>query len=139
MRAVELGLETQVFWTGMLSGDLKWGAIHAAEAFVLPSRSEGFPVAALEAMACGVPVLISDQVRIWPQVQDSGGGFVARADLSGVTELLERWLQLPPDARERMKCRAREGYLERFAPDVALEQFVSTLRNLGVRDNSETK
>jgi glycosyltransferase involved in cell wall biosynthesis len=39
----------------MLSGDLKWGAFHAAEAFVLPSHQENFGIAVAEAMACGVP------------------------------------------------------------------------------------
>jgi glycosyltransferase involved in cell wall biosynthesis len=122
----------------MLTGDAKWGALRAAETLVLPSRSEGFPVAVIEAMACGVPVLISDQVRIWQEVQDSGGGLIAGADVSGITGMLERWLQLPPDKRESMKRTAQEGYLERFAPDVALERFVSTLQALGVRETGSS-
>ena len=51
--------EHRVHWTGMLEGDLKWGAFHAAEAFVLGSHQENFGVAVVEALACGVPVLIS--------------------------------------------------------------------------------
>jgi glycosyltransferase involved in cell wall biosynthesis len=133
-RVAELGLEPRVTWTGMLSSEFKWGALHAAEVFVLPSRSEGFPVAAIEAMGCGVPVLISDQVRIWPELKDSGGGFVAGASVSGITELLERWLKLPPNKRESMKSRAQQGYLERFASGAALERFVSTLRAFGVSE-----
>ena len=55
-QARRLGIELRVHWTGMLEGDLKWGAFHAAEAFVLPSHHENFGVAVVEALACGVPV-----------------------------------------------------------------------------------
>jgi glycosyltransferase involved in cell wall biosynthesis len=58
---IRLGLADRVTWTGMLSGDLKWGAFHAAEAFILPSHQENFGIAVAEALACGVPVLISEQ------------------------------------------------------------------------------
>ncbi len=74
LQAKRLGIEARVHWTGMLEGDLKWGAFHAAEAFVLPSHQENFGIAVVEALACGVPVLISDKVNIWPDiVQDEAG------------------------------------------------------------------
>ena len=72
-QAKRLGIERRVHWTGMLEGDLKWGALHAAEAFVLPSHQENFGVAVVEAMACGVPVLISDKVNIWPDIATMRG------------------------------------------------------------------
>jgi glycosyltransferase involved in cell wall biosynthesis len=127
-RVVELGLESRVTFTGTLSGDDKWGALHAAEALVLPSRSDGFPVTVLEAMACGVPVLLSNTVNIWPQVVESEGGFVAASGLEGVTELLERWLYLTPDERETMKYRVQEGYTKQFAASAALERLISALQ-----------
>ena len=49
----------------MLSGDLKWGAFHATEAFLLPSHQENFGFVVAEALACEVPVLISNKVNIW--------------------------------------------------------------------------
>lgn len=135
-RAIELGLEERVTWAGMLSGDAKWGAFHAAEVFVLPSHTEGFPVAVIEAMACGVPVLISDKVNIWAEVQATGGAFVARDDLIGTTELLERWLRLSSAEREKMGSNAREGYAERFSRSATLDRFVSVLRSFGVGEQS---
>ena len=75
-QAKRLGIERRVHWTGMLEGDLKWGALHAAEAFVLPSHQENFGVAVVEAMACGVPVLISDKVNIWPDIAHDEAGIV---------------------------------------------------------------
>jgi glycosyltransferase involved in cell wall biosynthesis len=131
-RVEELGLKSRVTWTGMLSGDAKWGSFHAAEAFVLPSHTEGFPVAMVEAMACGVPVLISDKVNIWREAKATGGAIVASDDLEGTTELLGKWLQLAPDERESMKRRARKGYVEQFSRSVALERLVSVLQAFGV-------
>ena len=57
--AGELGVADRVMWTGMIQGDLKWGAFRAAEAFVLPSHQENFGISVVEALACGCPVLIS--------------------------------------------------------------------------------
>ena len=135
-RAAELKLESKVTWTGMLSGAVKWGAFTAAEVFVLPSHTESFGAAVVEAMACGVPVLISDKVKIWPEIQATGAAFVAKDDLSGTTQLLKRWLQLPPVERESMRRRAQEGYDKVFVPRAALERLVSVLRAFGAQDGA---
>lgn len=135
-QVVELGLQSKVTWTGTLSGDTKWGAFYAAEVLALPSHTEGFPVAVIEAMACGVPVLVSDMVSIWSELQTTGGAFVADDDLNGTTELLERWVRLTPDERKKMARKAREGYAGQFSRAAALDHFVSLLRSFGVRENS---
>jgi len=134
---VELELESRVTWTGMLTGDIKWGALHCAEASVLPSHTEGFPVAVIESLAWGVPVLISNKVYIWEEVQATGGAFVARDDLEGTTELLYSWVRLTPDERKSMRLRAVEGYTRQFARSVVLKRFISMLRDLGVKEDSE--
>src|SRR5262249_23304811 len=53
----ELGIGDGVTITGMLEGEMKWSALAASRLFVLPSHSEGFSMAILEAMATGLPVL----------------------------------------------------------------------------------
>ena len=77
---------------GMLSGAAKWGALYGCEAFVLPSHQENFGIAVVEALACGRPVLISDQVNIWREIVEDGAG-IAEADTEeGVEKLLRRFL-----------------------------------------------
>ena len=76
--AAALKITDRVTWAGPLYGGLKWEALTAAELFVLPSHCETFPVAVLEALACGTPVLISDQVGIYREVQGTGAGLVCR-------------------------------------------------------------
>jgi glycosyltransferase involved in cell wall biosynthesis len=127
--AHELELDRQVTWTGMLGGDLKWGAFHAAEAFVLPSHQENFGVSVVEALACGRPVLISDQVNIWRQVSADGAGLVEKDDLAGTIRLLERWLSLDSVEQERMAARAKSCFEQRFHMAKVARDFVLATEN----------
>ena len=77
---------------GMLSGAAKWGALYGCEAFVLPSHQENFGIAVVEALACGKPVLISDQVNIWREIVEDGAGLVEGDTEEGVEKLLRRFL-----------------------------------------------
>jgi glycosyltransferase involved in cell wall biosynthesis len=101
-QAKRLGLEARVHWTGMLEGDLKWGALHATEAFVLPSHQENFGVAVVEAMACGVPVLISDKVNIWPDIAHDEAGIVNSDTADGTWRSMTTLLAMKPEERGRM-------------------------------------
>jgi len=67
--ATTLGVADKITWTGMLSGDSKWGAYHCADAFILPSHQENFGIVVAEALSCNVPVLISNKVNIWREIQ----------------------------------------------------------------------
>jgi len=53
-RAQQLGVADRLHWLGMVSGDLKSGAFHAAALFCLPSHQENFGIAVAEALACGI-------------------------------------------------------------------------------------
>jgi glycosyltransferase involved in cell wall biosynthesis len=81
--AGKLGIGTRVTWTGMITGDLKWGSLRAADAFILPSHQENFGVSVVEALACGVPVLISNKVNIWREIEEDNAGLVENDDLGG--------------------------------------------------------
>jgi glycosyltransferase involved in cell wall biosynthesis len=112
----------------MLRGDQKWGAFRAAEAFVLPSHQENFGFVVAEAMACGKPVLTTDKVNTWREVQDCGAGMVADDDLEGVTRLLEHFLGLSPEEKQAMGQRARQGFLEKFDISRMAPQLIQALR-----------
>jgi glycosyltransferase involved in cell wall biosynthesis len=101
-QAKRLGVDGRVHWTGMLVGDLKWGAFYAAEAFVLPSHQENFGVAVVEALACGVPVLISDKVNIWPEIVQDQAGIVNEDTAEGTYRSMATLLAMDPDERQRM-------------------------------------
>lgn len=62
--ADEYGLANAITWAGFIEGELKLSALAAADVFCLPSYSENFGMALLEAMAAGLPCIASDQVAL---------------------------------------------------------------------------
>ena len=68
---------------GLLTGDLKWGAFRAADVFALTSHQENFGIAVAEALACGLPVLLSNQVNIWREIEEDSAGFIENDDEAG--------------------------------------------------------
>lgn len=113
--AAELGISARVHWPGMVGGSAKWGALRAADAFVLPSHQENFGIAVAESLAAGRPVLISDQVNIWPEIQSEGVGLVDKDTREGTDRLLRRWLELPEGEREEMAARCHPCFLRRYS------------------------
>lgn len=84
-------LSAQVIWTGMLTGRLKLAALNAADVFVLPSRSEGFSVAVLEAMAARCPVVITEATN-FSEVSSERAGFVIDTDVEQLSDALTKLL-----------------------------------------------
>jgi glycosyltransferase involved in cell wall biosynthesis len=118
-------------WTGMLTGDLKWGALRAAAAFILPSHQENFGLAVVEALACGTPVLLSNRVNIWREIVEDGAGLVADDTREGVGQLLEQWRAVTPEQRAAFARRARRCFEARFEIDAATAGLVKQMLALG--------
>lgn len=112
--ATQLGIADRVHWPGMIGGDLKWGALHACDAFVLPSHQENFGISVVEALSAGRPVLISNQVNIWPEIEADGAGLVEEDTLEGTIRLLRRWFRLTSEERDAMAARARPCFVARY-------------------------
>jgi glycosyltransferase involved in cell wall biosynthesis len=118
-----------VSFPGMLSGDLKWGALRRAEVFVLPSHQENFGIAVVEALACGTPVLISRAVNIWREIESSGAGLVEADTAEGCSRLLERWLDLAAGDRLAMAARAVESFKHHFEITQTAVSLIDTIRS----------
>jgi glycosyltransferase involved in cell wall biosynthesis len=125
----ELGGNETISFSGMLSGNLKWGAFAAAEAFILPSHQENFGIAVAEALACGRPVLISNQVNIWREIVEEGCGYAEEDDVAGTRRLLGRWLATPAATRAEMAANARRCFANRFEINRAVDSFLRVLQN----------
>lgn len=105
----------KIHFTDMLEGDAKWGAFYGCEAFILPSHQENFGIAVVEALACGKPVLISDQVNIHNEIEAAGAGLVDEDTVNGTRRLLKNWLQIFCKQREHMQQQAKLLFATRFA------------------------
>jgi glycosyltransferase involved in cell wall biosynthesis len=129
-RAVDLGVADRITWTGMISGSLKWGALRAAEIFVLPSHQENFGIVVAEALAAGVPALISTQVNIWREIESDGAGLSAEDTLPATCEMLETYLQMPAGKKQAMRRAARICFEQRFEIQRAAHTLHAVLRQV---------
>lgn len=120
-------LISRVFFPGMLSGNAKWGAFYACEAFILPSHQENFGIAVVEALACHKPVLISNQVNIWKEIAANKGGIVDHDTLEGTERLLRTWFLLEKTTRSEMAERAYSTFEKYFEADLVAHNFLQAI------------
>jgi glycosyltransferase involved in cell wall biosynthesis len=125
--AATLGIADRITWAGMLSGDLKWGAFQIADAFILPSHQENFGIAVVEALACGTPVLISNQVNIWREIQQDGVGLVENDDQPGTDNLIRRWIALTPEKCDAMRRKTTQTFNAHFEIQQAARSMVEAI------------
>jgi glycosyltransferase involved in cell wall biosynthesis len=125
--AAQMRIGARVTFTGPLYGDRKWGALRCAEVLALPSHTENFGITVVEALACGVPALISNEVNIWREIDADGAGLVANADVAGTVDVLDRWLNLRPEARHQMRENAFRSFAKRFELEHFAREFAVCL------------
>jgi len=127
-QAQRLGMADRITWTGMLQGNAKWGAFHAAEVFCLPSHQENFGIVVAEALGCGKPVLISDKVNIWREIEADGAGIVRPDTTEGTVDALRTWLALSPEAQDRMRVAGRQCFKNRYRIEQVAADLLSIIQ-----------
>jgi glycosyltransferase involved in cell wall biosynthesis len=130
-QAQAAGIAQRISLPGMLQGDLKWGAFHASDVFVLPSHQENFGVAVAEALGCGLPALISDKVNVWREIEADGAGMVAADTVDGTEKNLVRWLELDDTARATMRAQAARTFEARFRVETMASALAALLEAKG--------
>src|SRR5207248_10124477 len=75
-----LDIAGHVNWLGPVEGEKKAETFAAANAFVLPSHSENFGLAVVEALAAGLPCVVSRQVAVSSDIEASRAGIVVDTD-----------------------------------------------------------
>lgn len=113
-RAARLGIARDVLWCGFLDGADKLSALAAASVFVLPSQSENFGLAAVEALAAGIPVVLSEEVGIARGVDSAAAGRVTRRTARHVAEAVE-WVLADPERGMHLAMRGRQLAEDRYS------------------------
>jgi glycosyltransferase involved in cell wall biosynthesis len=98
--------DERVVMTGYLDGQDRLGALCVADVFVLPAIGEGLSMATLEAMACGIPVIISPECYL-PIVAEVGAGVIVEPQVGLLAQALET-LMSDDATRANMGAKARE-------------------------------
>ncbi|MEM7230258.1 MAG: glycosyltransferase [Planctomycetota bacterium] len=89
----EHGVENDVIIAGLLRGADRLAAFVDSSYFVLPSYQENFGVAVIEALAAGIPVVISDQVNIHDEITSADVGEVVPTEIEPLADAMSRWLK----------------------------------------------
>ena len=88
-KTIDLGIEDRVVWLGWADAAQKQACFATHDVLVLPSKNENFANVVIEALAAGLPVLVSDQVGLSDYVAQNDLGWVCTADTEGVCQALE--------------------------------------------------
>ena len=127
--AAELGIAGGVRFRGLVLGQPKFEALAAAHVYALLSYSEGLPVAAVEAMACGTPVVLSEGCNL--REVDGRAGLVVPGDPEGAAAAIVA-LMRDADRRRALAAGARE-FADGFRADRVIAELDGLLTSLARR------
>jgi glycosyltransferase involved in cell wall biosynthesis len=99
---------------GFVKGEAKNLYLQGADLFMLTSHSENFGIAAIESLAAGTPVLITDGVAIAPMVQEQNIGYVTKLEINAIVATIEEFLNHPQTAKQKGD-RAQQYIAENYA------------------------
>jgi glycosyltransferase involved in cell wall biosynthesis len=125
----DAGVAERVTFTGPLLGESKLAAFRDVDLFVLPSYQENFGMAVLEAMGCGLPVVVSNGVYLYREIQRAGAGLVVDGDPAGLAEAIEVLLR-DATLRTRMGEAGRRLVRDRFSAEHVADQMRSVYQNI---------
>jgi glycosyltransferase involved in cell wall biosynthesis len=121
----QAGVQQKTTMTGMLVGREKLELLVDTDVWALPSYTENFGMAVVEAMACGVPVVITDRVNIHRDISEAGAGLVVGTDALALARALTKIL-LNRNLGSQLGEAGKELVASRFTWDRAAAE----LRNL---------
>lgn len=123
------GVLEKCTFTGMLLGAEKRAAFRDADMFVLPSYTENFGIAVAEAMACGLPIVISNKVNIWQEVVGAKAGLVVNCDVQELSRALLTLLD-DPNLGKDLGQHGRRLVAERFTWETVGKQIVQVYQQI---------
>lgn len=120
--SVDFGVADHVYFPGYLDRGDVYSAMHRSTLFAVTSYREGFCNAAVEAMACGLPIVASD-IDVLHEVVGDGGRYADPCDPEDVAATLRTLLE-DERARERLGSVAESRARETFPIERSVEQYV---------------
>ena len=132
--AERLGIPEQLVWLGFFSAQDKLSAMAAAAIFALPSYSENFGIALVEALAAGLPCVLSDHIGIAPDIKTSNAGLVTSCDVASLTSALQRLLK---DAALRVQIGANAKRLaqQRYSLEAMTRSLIELYESVAAWQN----
>lgn len=118
-----LKIEDRVIFTGLLTGSDKIAAFQDSDVFVLPSYSESFGMAVVEAMYFGLPTVITNGVAIAENIFESNAGIVVEKNEKLVSEAILKILNDESFAK-KLGEKGAAFVREEYSPEIIAEEFI---------------
>lgn len=122
-------IKEYVTFTGLITGKEKLEALKESDIFVLSSYSEGFSMAAAEAMFAGLPVIVTRKVGIWEIIQENGCGKIIDLNpesiAQGISYLIEN-----PEERIKLGNRAGETAKREFSIERIAQKMIQAYKDI---------
>ncbi|MCS7149116.1 MAG: glycosyltransferase family 4 protein [Caldimicrobium sp.] len=130
--AENLKLQEDVFFLGRIDPREVPLLLSALDIFVYATFREGMPLAVLEAMASGLPIIATDAEGIPDLFQDeiTFGIMVPKGDPQALASAIERILNLPEDERLALGKNAREVVAKRFSAEILKQNTIKLFEKL---------
>jgi glycosyltransferase involved in cell wall biosynthesis len=132
------GVLEKATFAGLVGGEDRFAVMQLADVFALSSYTENFGQAVAEAMASGLPVVISDQVNIWPEVLKADAGLVVPCDADATAQALRNLLDNRTRARQ-MGTNGRRWVEENLPWDIVGAEMVHVYEDLVKRPAGEVQ
>lgn len=131
-KAAELGIAADVVWTGFLEGGEKARAFAQATIFVLPSYSENFGIAAAEALAAGLPSILSENVALAEDAKTAGAALVVPCDAGAIAGALRQVFN-DEILRHRLAANGRAVVREKFSAEAVGASLRDLYRDIVIK------
>jgi glycosyltransferase involved in cell wall biosynthesis len=128
-QALTLGIGDDILWAGFLQNEAKLAAFEAAAVFVLPSWSENFGVAVVEAMAAGCPVVVSDRVAVHTDIATANAGYVVPCEVEALAGALCRMLE-QTNARNIIGSNGKCLTQTHYSPQAVTAKLVAAYKSI---------
>ncbi|MEN3368672.1 MAG: hypothetical protein V7609_815 [Verrucomicrobiota bacterium] len=135
-KAHELGCDKDILWPGAVTGEEKAALFAAAALFVLPSFSENFGIAAAEALAAGIPSILSDQVAIAQDANAANAALIVPCETAAIAGAMRKLLGHEA-LRDDFGARGRGFIKERFSQEAIGGRLAELYRNV-VKERTPT-
>jgi glycosyltransferase involved in cell wall biosynthesis len=125
----EEGVYERATFAGMLSGARKEAALAASNVFVLSSYTENFGIAVIEALAAGLPTIISNKVNIWRELGDARAALVVNCQVDEVIAAITRVLD-DPELCRRMGEAGKKLVAAQFTWPIVADKMIAVYRDI---------
>jgi len=107
-------LSKYLIWSDIILNEMKWGAILASNAMVLSSHGENFGVSLVESLSCSKPVLTTNKVNIYREIEKFKAGFISNNNVNSFYDILKKFKNLNKDQVAAMNRNSLECFNKSF-------------------------